>query len=134
TPYSGSDAVTQQMPGVVVHGQMVSQFLSAALDGESPIWYWPLPVVLGWILLWAGVGSVLGWWLRQPLWLAGAVVGGLIILFGGGFGVFVMASGWIPVVPPAIALVLSSVGMVGYVSYQAQQEQKSFREKVQEQE
>lgn len=134
TPYSGSDAVTQQMPGVVVHGQMVSQFLSAALDGESPIWYWPLPVVLGWILLWAGVGSVLGWWLRQPLGLGGAVVGGLIVLFGGGFGIFVMGSGWIPVVPPAIALVLSSVGMVGYVSYQAQQEQKSFQEKVQEQE
>ncbi|MFN4279184.1 CHASE2 domain-containing protein [Thermosynechococcus sp.] len=134
TPYSGSDAVTQQMPGVVVHGQMVSQFLSAALDGEGPIWYWPLPVVLGWILLWAGVGSVLGWWLRQPLWLDVALGGGLVILFGGGFAIFVMGSGWIPVLPPAIALVLSSVSMVGYVSYQAQQEQKLFQAKVREQE
>ncbi len=134
TPYSGSDAVTQQMPGVVVHGQMVSQFLSAALDGEGPIWYWPLPLVLGWILLWAGVGSALGWWLRQPLWLGIAVAGGLVILFGSGFGIFVMASGWIPVMPPAIALVLSNAVMVGYVGYQAQQERKSFQAKVQEQE
>lgn len=134
TPYSGSDAVTQQMPGVVVHAQMVSQFLAAALDGEAPIWYWPLPVVFGWILLWAGVGSALGWWLRQPLWLAVAIGGAGLVLFGGSFAVFVLGNGWIPVVPPLIALMLSGVGMVGYVSYQAQQVQKSFQEKVKEQE
>ncbi|WP_227517564.1 CHASE2 domain-containing protein [Parathermosynechococcus lividus] len=134
TPYSGSDAVTQQMPGVVVHAQMVSQFLSAALDDDAPIWYWPLPFVLGWIILWAGVGSVLGWWLRQPLWLAAAVAGGGLALVGGSFAIFVVGNGWIPVVPPLIALMLSSVGMVGYVGYHAQQEQKSFQEKVKEQE
>lgn len=133
TPYSGSDAIAQQMPGVVVHGQMVSQFLSAALDGRGPIWYWPLPLVVVWIGVWTGLGSSLAWWIRQPLYLGGAVLAAIALLVAGSWGIFVGSAGWIPVVPAAIGLVLSSGSIVAYVGYEAQKEQQSFREKVAEQ-
>lgn len=70
TPYSSGLAETQRLAGVVVHAQMVSQFLDAA-TGERPLfWYWPAYAEFLWIGFWAGVGSLVVWRIRHPLTLS----------------------------------------------------------------
>lgn len=133
TPYSDVGNDSQLMPGVTVHAQMVSQFLTTALDGRPLIWYWPDWVEWLWILVWTGVGVGLVVRLRQPLWLGGALLGAVVLLAGVAVGAM-FASGWIPLVPPFWGLVLGAGATIAYVNYQGQQEQKRFLQRVKEQE
>ncbi|MBC6422789.1 MAG: CHASE2 domain-containing protein [Hormoscilla sp. SP12CHS1] len=41
TPYSAGRQENHTMPGVVVHAQIVSQILSAVVDGRPLFWVWP---------------------------------------------------------------------------------------------
>ncbi|NET39182.1 MAG: CHASE2 domain-containing protein, partial [Cyanothece sp. SIO1E1] len=62
TPYSNRIVgPPQQMAGVIIHANIVSQLLSAALDGRTMLRAWPEWVEWGWLLLWSGMGSALGW-------------------------------------------------------------------------
>lgn len=67
------------------------------------------------------MGGVFAWRLRHPLLLM--VVGGtsLIGLVGMCFGFFLNA-GWIPVIPPALTLVITSMSVMAYTSYKTQQQ------------
>ena len=49
TPYSSQGEVLQKMPGVVVHGQIVSQLLSTVLDGRKLFWFIPESGEVVWI-------------------------------------------------------------------------------------
>ncbi|PSB26370.1 EAL domain-containing protein [Stenomitos frigidus] len=114
TPYNLS--ATQQnpkTPGVLIHAQMASQILGHVLDGNSLLWYWSEPGEMVWLWLWAMMGGVLAWRFRHPaslVFMIIAAVGGLLCL---GFGIL-LQSGWVPVVPAAIALILSTAGVVVY--------------------
>ncbi|QIZ70420.1 CHASE2 domain-containing protein [Oxynema aestuarii] len=110
TPYSAGSQDRVEMPGVVIHAQATSQLIAAALDGRPLIWYWSQWGEILWIFLWALVGGSLAWAIRRPWVLGVATVGGLAILYGVSYALFLQA-GWIPFVPPAIAL-LGSVGGV----------------------
>lgn len=113
TPFGTGDA---NLPGVVVQAQMVSQLLSATLDGRSLIWVWSQGVEALWILTWSVVGGLLAWQLRQRLHLAlalGAAVGGLSIIC---IVLFTQLAGWVPLVPPAIAL-LGTSGLLSYLAF-----------------
>ncbi len=133
TPFSVSDNATQMMPGVTVHAQMVSQFLSVTLDGQPLIWSWPFWGEGLWLLVWTGIGTGLAWQLRRPLWLALALAGSIIVLGLAAYGAILIA-GWIPLIPPFWGLVLGAGLSISYLSYQGQQEQKRFSERVKEQE
>ncbi len=133
TPFSLSDSATQMMPGVTVHAQMVSQFLSVTLDGQPLLWYWPLWGQGLWILVWSGIGTGLAWKFRRPIWLALSLAGGILILGLSAYGL-ILAAGWIPLISPFIGLVLGAGATVSYISYQGQQDQQRFRERVKEQE
>ncbi|MBD1911028.1 MULTISPECIES: CHASE2 domain-containing protein [unclassified Leptolyngbya] len=113
TPYSAGEQEEHQMAGVVVHAQMTSQLLSAAL-GEQPLfWYFPDWAEGLWIVGWAVVGGVLGWFVRNPLLLAGNTGLWLLVIVGGGFVLFTHG-GWVPVVAPAIAFFLTDGGVAGF--------------------
>lgn len=104
TPYNGGwfNAV-QSISGVTLHANIVSQIISAALNGRPLVRVWSDPVELLWILMGSGVGGVMGWWLRSPLKLAISTLftsGGLI---GGSYLAF-LAGWWIPVVPTLLGL------------------------------
>ncbi len=97
----------KQTPGVFVQGEMISHILSAVLDRRPLLWWWPEWVEALWVWLWSLVGGILVWRLRLPLHLGLAVAGVLLTLFGICFGMFTIA-GWIPLVPSALALLLTA--------------------------
>jgi len=111
TPYSAGLRDNQNMPGVVVHAQNVSQILSAVLNERPLIWYWDGWMEILWISGWSLVGGILAWRIRRPLLLAiaGAVAVG--ILYGSCYLLF-LRSGWIPLVPAALALAVTITGVV----------------------
>jgi CHASE2 domain-containing sensor protein len=105
TPYG------QRIPGVLIQAQMVSQLISAAQDGRSPIEVWPWPVEMGWIWGWTVMGGVLGWRCRSVLWLIGlelAALGTLGVLCCYGL----TQSQWMPLMPSAFGLIITSNGVV----------------------
>ncbi|HEY9646368.1 MAG TPA: CHASE2 domain-containing protein [Chroococcidiopsis sp.] len=111
TPYSASRSDRQNMSGVVVHAQAVSQLLSVALDGRSLIWAWGAGWEALWVMGWALVGSAIGWSLRHPLRLGAALGLSVVAIYGVSYGLFLIG-GWIPLMPGAIAVVMGAVGVV----------------------
>ncbi|MCL6434105.1 MAG: TIR domain-containing protein [Leptolyngbyaceae cyanobacterium HOT.MB2.61] len=109
TPYG------KEIPGVVAQTQMTSQLLSAALNGRRLIWWWPLWGETLWIAGWALVGGVACWQLRRSPWQFTGVIVSLIALSGTCYLVMVSQSGWVPLVPPAIALIVTAGG-IAYLS------------------
>ncbi|HAJ63740.1 MAG TPA: transmembrane sensor domain protein [Cyanobacteria bacterium UBA8543] len=107
TPYSAGLQDNQKMPGVVIQAQNVSQILSAVLDNRPLIWYWPEGSEILWIWGWSLVGAILGWRIRR-LWLFGlGVVAAVGVLYGTCYVIF-SSSGWVPLVPPALALAIAA--------------------------
>jgi CHASE2 domain-containing sensor protein len=109
TPYG-------EMPGVALQGQLTSQLISATLDGRPLIWWWSMWGETLWIFGWSLAGGVIVWQISQPSRLLGASVGAIILLYVACYGMLAYRSGWIPLVPPAIAMLMTGVG-VGYLTY-----------------
>jgi diguanylate cyclase (GGDEF)-like protein len=112
TPYRGSQSY---MPGVVAHSQMVSQILNVVLDDAPLLWFWSEGIENLWIWGWSLLGAVIAWKLRHPL----AIVIVNIISISGLWGICLMLfafGGWIPSVPAALALVITSGSVLGYKS------------------
>ena len=106
TPYGAGP--TEKMSGVLVQAQMLSQILSAVLDGRPLIWTWPVAVEIAWIWLWSFVGGFLAWRWRSLPHLAVAVVvtsGGVYFLC---FAI-ITQSGWMPLVPAVAGLLATAV-------------------------
>jgi CHASE2 domain-containing sensor protein len=104
TPYLTAEGNLQAIPGVVLQGQMVSQLLSAALDGRPLIGSWNFAQDSLWIWGWAMSGGLLVIWLRRPL---NSVLGtGIAIAILGGSCLALLQGGyWVPLIPAAIAIV-----------------------------
>jgi CHASE2 domain-containing sensor protein len=105
TPYSASQWPYQQVPGVLVQSQMVSQIISAVLDKRPLIqvgtiwtellWIW------GWSVVGGGIGMVVSRSRNRAIVVAGAVSG----LWLSCWGAFILGF-WVPLVPSAIVLVI----------------------------
>ena len=113
TPYSPVQKQSPKMPGVLLHAQMLSQILSAVLDGRSLFWIWPGWAEILWNGSWAVVGGAVAWRIQHPAraGLVGAVAS--IGLFGISFGIFI-GGGWVSLVSPALGLVVTGVGVGAY--------------------
>jgi len=111
TPYSGQRQNKQFMPGIVAHGQVVSQILGAVLDNKPMFWFWPEWAEIVWIAGWSIVGGTLASRMAHPAQLVGTF-GALVLVCGAcGFGIF-MLGGWVPVAAPALALILTGGSIV----------------------
>ncbi|HEY9895040.1 MAG TPA: CHASE2 domain-containing protein [Candidatus Sericytochromatia bacterium] len=123
TPYSAASDDTPRMAGVLLHAQMVSQLLDAAMEGRSLFWFWSEWVEALWIATWAAIGGALAWYVRQPMVLAlsGALL--LLSLATIGFGLF-LQHGWIPVAAPAFAATATGGLVIAYRAYWLQQSDK----------
>jgi CHASE2 domain-containing sensor protein len=113
TPYLSTEESTRNMPGVVIHAQATSQILSAVLDGRPLLWYWSEVVEILWIWGWSLVGGIIAFYLRRT-WQFLLVSGVAIILCYGLPYLLFLQGGWIPLVPSAIALLITAAG-VGFI-------------------
>lgn len=123
TPFSTAEVGNPRMPGVMIHAQMTSQYLTAALEGRSLFWYWSDPIEVLWIIAWAIAGGSLAWWIQRPLILIGAGTGLLILLFCTGYALFVQG-GWVPVAAPAFAAIAMGSFIVAHQVQHVQQQQQ----------
>ena len=117
TPYSnGKSDNSGDMAGVAIHATSVSQILSTVLNGQPLFWSFPDWGEAGWILVWSLTGGLIALRFRHPVILAIAGVGTLAILFAGSFFIFTQA-GWIPLITPALGLVLAGGCVIAYSGY-----------------
>lgn len=109
TPYG-------DIAGVTLHGQMISQILSASLDNRQLIWWWNLGYETLWMFAWALVGGVVCWRFNRTLYIGIAVVGSLASLYITCYVILAYQSGWIPFQPPLIAFI-GNGGIVLYLTH-----------------
>jgi adenylate cyclase len=123
TPYSAGQTNERRVPGVMVHAQMVSQFLDAA-SGERPLrWVWSDTLESLWIFGWAVLGGFLAGRSRRPLFLLLATPLSMAGLMGSCFLLF-FYGGWIPLVPPGLGFLMAMGSVVAYTAQQAKQQQQ----------
>src|SRR6185369_16668585 len=80
TPISAGRRPKQHVPGVEIHGSLVSQLLRIATSGDRPLWSPPLLATWLWVLLWSSLGAFLGIRSLKARVLTVAFVLGLIIV------------------------------------------------------
>ncbi|QZZ20529.1 diguanylate cyclase [Leptothermofonsia sichuanensis E412] len=101
TPYTTESAETWS--GVEIHANVTAQILSSALEGRpllQPLpefWEW------GWIFLWAGIGTGLGWSLRSLRWAMVLIPGVMFSFLLTVYGLFLLGW-WAIAVSPILAL------------------------------
>lgn len=122
TPYSAAEHQTASMPGVVIHAQIVSQFLSAALDKQPLVWFWSDWVEVLWIGGWIAIGGSLAWFVRHPFGLGLAVTFTITIVLGTCYALF-LQHGWVPTASPVIGVLVITTLVVAYRAQQAQRQQ-----------
>ncbi|MBD2096013.1 CHASE2 domain-containing protein [Trichocoleus sp. FACHB-591] len=115
---------TQPINGVVLHAIIVSQIVSAALDGRPLIRVWSDPLEWLWMLLWSGFGAVIGWSLRSPFKLAISILLTSSRLIGGSYLAF-LAGWWLPVVPTLLGLWSTAIALI--IVTEKQRDRLQFR-------
>ena len=115
TPLVRGRGAEPLMPGIELHARIISQLLRTALESSSPIRTINDAWEILWILLWSSVGAAIGLRVRslpRTILLAAA---NLLLLVMIGFAFF--AGGWwIPIVPPAMAWLLSAATVTTLVA------------------
>lgn len=110
TPYSINQTPYQEMPGVIIHAQMISQILSAVLDRRPLIKTWAFWGDIVWIWGWSIIGGIIVITFPKKLLYIIITAGiAIIILYGTCYWLFIQGN-WAPLVPAGIALI--SVGCV----------------------
>jgi CHASE2 domain-containing sensor protein len=97
----------KNISGVFLQAHMVSQIISAVEDNRPLFWWWPAWLETIWVLGWSLVGMAIAVFIRKPLYLGFSVLIGLIVIFQSCCIIF-MQSGWIPLIPSALAFILAS--------------------------
>lgn len=133
TPYSSGLRGSQRMPGVEVHGQIISQLISTAIDGRPQFWFWQEWTEILWVGFWVFSGSILVRVIRHPGQLVLAEIGAGVLLLGSTFVIF-LGSGWIPVVGPFLGLIGGATSVIAFSVYEAKKEADFIADKVKQQE
>lgn len=110
TPYGDT------VPGVYLHGQMVSQLINAVLEDRPLMRWWPFVGEAGWILLWSGIGGVIFWRFVRPVPVLLAGLGSVGLLTLACYGFMVGPVLWVPWVPALVGWGMTG-GTVGYLTY-----------------
>ena len=122
SPYSANVRGNRRMPGVLIHATATSQILSAVLDGKGLFWYWEEWQEILWIAVWSAVGGCLAWRVEKSLNLIALAIAACGSLFGFTFFLF-MQQGWIPLIAPALALLITAGVAVIYKYEQSRQQE-----------
>jgi adenylate cyclase len=109
TPYSNQlFGPPKQMAGVIIHANITSQILSAALDGRPLLRVWSEPMEWLGILLWSWIGAALAWQLKSP---QATVV--FIVFAGAGLCAIAylafLCGWWLPIIPATMGLIAAAI-------------------------
>ncbi|MBD2358621.1 CHASE2 domain-containing protein [Tolypothrix sp. FACHB-123] len=105
------------MPAVILHANLTSQILSAAMNRRPLIQTWTYHQEWLWIFCWSFISSLLTWWLLNINFLRQQRIQGLLVLgiilaisiiFTTGYLAF-LGGWWIPSVSPLLALIGSAI-------------------------
>ncbi len=131
-PYSSSLSAPTRMAGVTIHANLISQILSAASGERMPtLRTWSEPLEGLWVLAWATIGAILSWRQRYSTkpglhpWNAVSVLLAASCLAAGSYAAF-LQGWWLPVVPPLLSLMGSSIAITGYVARSAADLRRTF--------
>ena len=118
TPYSGGLFPTpEQMPGVIVHANIVSQLMSSAMDGRTLIHTWSDPVEYAWIFGCILLSTGLSWWIKSPkLIILGLILSSSVLI--GGFYLAFIVGWWLPIVPSLLAAGGSAIALISITNQQ----------------
>jgi adenylate cyclase len=117
TPFSQGQDADQRIYGVELFGHAVSQLLRFALADEAPIKVWRDGPEYAWTWLWCLLGGLAGFIARAlRTFLLAALLG--ISLLGSACYLAFLQDWWIPVVPPLLGFLLSSMSAASYMSSQ----------------
>jgi adenylate cyclase len=109
TPYSSRViGVPTQMAGVVLHANLVSQLIDAALGERSLLKVLHEPVEWLWVLVCTAIGTVLAWQIKNPGGVALAVAVAIAAMVGGAYLAF-LQGWWLPIVPAGMGLAIAAV-------------------------
>lgn len=118
TPYH------QEIRGLLLHTQMVSQLVSAVKDRRSIFWFSPLWAEIVWIWLWAVVGGIIAWHPRLLSLSLGIKITGAIISLNGICFVLLLTKGaLLPIIPSALTLVTAGGSIITYRVFQTHRSQ-----------
>lgn len=123
TPYSATKNGNIPTPGVLIHAAATSQILGAVLDGKGLFWYWEEWQEILWIVLWGATGGCLAWRLEKSVSLMGSTIAAFASLFGFTFFLF-LQQGWIPLIAPTLALLITAGVAVTYKYEQSRQQEQ----------
>ncbi|MEG4290873.1 CHASE2 domain-containing protein [Microcoleus sp. C2C3] len=126
---SGWFAPPQQIPGVELQAHLLSQILSAALDGRGGINVWPEAAELLWILLWSWAGASVSWNFRS-LGRSACCLSSICLGLSGSLYLAFLAGWWLPLIPAILSLLGSGCAVVGYLAH-LQEELKRSKEFLQ---
>ncbi len=133
TPYSTQLLGTpKRTPGVIIHANLISTILSAAMNDRELIQTWPEWAEWLWIFGWTAIGGI-SCWVKRPAeqkhqflflrrWRLLLASGCLATSVYGAF----LAGWWIPAVPAFLGLAGASFLVVGYLAHNAEEMRKTF--------
>ena len=124
TPYSSGGIDSKQMPGVYIHANLVSQILSAAIDGRLIMTTLPEVGEWCWVLIWSFMGGTVSLLLLEIdllqkdsfssiKWIAIGILVPTGILFASSYTLFLFGW-WLPTITPLLASILSAITVAGY--------------------
>lgn len=102
--------------GVEVQAHVVSQIISAVLDGRKQLNVWVNEWEYLWIVAWGILGITFGRTIRSPLKILLVVTIACICLIGVCYGLLILGW-WIPVVPALMIFVFNSVVLAAFYRY-----------------
>ncbi|MBE9129246.1 MULTISPECIES: CHASE2 domain-containing protein [unclassified Coleofasciculus] len=108
----------QEIRGLQIHAQMVSQLISAVEDGRILLRFFPLWGDALWIGVWALGGGIITWQFHSLLYRG--VAGGIVLISLGGmcFLVFVTEGLLLPLIPSTLAFLMTGIIMASIIHWQ----------------
>ncbi|MDJ0693409.1 CHASE2 domain-containing protein [Mastigocoleus sp. MO_188.B34] len=108
-----------KLSGVIIHAHMVSQILSAVLDGRSLLWVWSGSGELIWIWFWSLLGGVIalynGSQLQRSIFIGNALLTQFLVCF-----LLLLQGGWIPIVPSVLSFLITTLFVKIYTDFSVQ--------------
>jgi len=116
-PFQRSGDLGQVISGVELHAVIVSQLIGIAMNNRKLMRFMKEPYEWLWIMVWSFSGYLMGLSLHSfPRFVLSNIAGfaaWILITF-----ILFKNSLWVPVIPPAVAGLLSSILVTAYLSYQ----------------